>query len=108
MSDLAAIAFGLAVAAWALAAWDIARKWVADRSGIALHRKHDDFERLVSHRNEQHERAVQKKLEEQDARLGVNKLAIENLAKELEEEAKSLRAQQVGVLSGMQQRRRFP
>lgn len=108
MNQFVAIALGVAAMAWALAAWDILRKWVANHSAATLFRRQADYERLVSSRCEQFERAVQDQIAAQADRLEVNRRAIENLAKELDEETKALRAQQAGVLSGMQPRRRIP
>lgn len=79
MSDLAAIALSAALTVWAVAAWDIARKWIAQRPAAAL------VERLG-------------KVEE---RCAVVARAIENLAEELAGKVKTLEAQQIGVLSGM-------
>lgn len=111
MTELAAAAVSVALTVWAVAAWDIMRKWVQEKSAATLFRHQADFERLVSTRCDQFERAVQQKSEQQDARIETNKKAIENLAKEIDQEMQALRAQQVGVLSGMggaSQRRRFP
>jgi hypothetical protein len=79
MNTIAAIAFSIAITAWAVAAWDIARKWVAQRPAALLVGR----------------------VEKLEVRDGVLTRAIENLAKELAGEVQTLKAQQVGVLSNM-------
>lgn len=90
MSTLAAIVYAAAALAWAMVAWDLGRKWIADRSAVALHKRQAEWEAKQ-----------EREVAQQNGRLEVNKLAIANLAKELDEELSSLRAQQVGVISGM-------
>jgi hypothetical protein len=92
MGTTAAIALSIALSGWALAAWDIARKWIGNHSAAALHQRQLEHE------------------DKTNKRLDVHQKAIENLAHELAGEVASLKAQQVGVLSGMSnanQARRF-
>lgn len=95
MSELAAIACAVAVIAWAMAAWDIGRKWLGQRSAIALHERQKQFESSIVATVE----AVRERCERECA---VSKTAVANLAKELADEVQQLRAQQVGVVAGMQ------
>lgn len=96
MNIYVAIVLAVPVTAWAVVAWDIGRKWIAERSAAALHL-----------RQQQHEEAVARDFKDIRDANRVTKLAIENLAKEVDENIATLRAQQVGLLSGMQQRQRM-
>lgn len=79
MNNYAAIAFAVALTVWAVAAWDLGKKWLMQRPAALL----------IS------------RLEKCEARTDVTARAVENLAKEFAEEVHTLKAQQVGVLSGM-------
>lgn len=93
MTDLAAIALAVAAVIWAVAAWDFGRKWIAERSARELHKRQAEWE------------------DKNGERIENCRKAVENLAAEFAEEVKTLRAQQVGLVSGMgaaRPTRRFP
>lgn len=83
MPNLAAIALAVAAIVWAVAAWDFGRKWLAERSARELHKRQDQWE------------------EKNAERIENCRKAVENLAAEFADEIKTLRAQQVGLVSGM-------
>jgi len=95
MNDYIAIGLAVVAIAWSVAMWDLCRRWIQDRSAAALHRRQDEYEEKLG-----------REMKELRGLCNVQKLAIENLAKEVDENLAQLRAQQVGILSGMQQRQR--
>lgn len=91
MNDLVAIALSVPATAFAVATWDIGRRWVAERSAAALHLRQDE-----------HEQRTAAAVEKVDGRCAVVARAVENLAKETAGENENLRAQLVGVVSATQ------
>jgi len=92
---LSAASLACAMAVWALVLLELGKRWISDHSSSALRKRQVEFEENLDRR-----------LMATDARVEVGRRAIENLAKEVDENISTLRAQQAGVLAGQGQPRR--
>jgi hypothetical protein len=84
----ALVSLACAAAVWALVVLELGKRWIADHSASALRKRQGEFEE-----------GVEKRLHLTDERLEVNKRAISNLAKEIDEAISSMRAQQAGAMA---------